>query len=123
MSTSQKTLDSITIDGNAVYSDANTIGIVLQNSIRFEKFKRYAVYRGHTYVGVFECCAKSVYKANIFPEPLARLIFGSNTKESQTELNKIFRKGRFGENSEFCFLVLFKIDYQEKHEIKNLKFL
>ena len=121
MSTSQKTLDSISIEGNAIYTDVDTIGVILQNSIRYEKFKQFAVYRGQQYLGIFECCTKSVYTAEKFPEPLARLVFGSHTKAVQTILNNIHRKGLFSPKSEFCLIVLFRVGYDKKHEIKNAR--
>lgn len=120
MNSSKKILDSITITDNWVQSQNETIGVLLQNSIRYEKFKRFAVYHGQNYIGDFECCAKSVMKFEEITESMCKLLFGDVKHYSKSKIQHIFKKGRFSEkNSEFCFIVLFRIGYSSQFEIKR----
>lgn len=120
MNTLRKISDSITITDNYVLSPNNTIGVILQNSIRYEKFKQFAVYQNQEYIGNYECCSKSVLKFSQITESMSKLIFGEVKQHSMSKIKQLFKKGQYSEkNSEFCFIVLYKIGYSSKYEIKR----
>jgi hypothetical protein len=119
MNTSRKISDSITITDNFMYSENGTIAVLLQESIRFEKFKRFAVYKNQEYIGNYECCAKVKIKYSEITETMCKMIFGKAKKYAHEQIKQLYKKGRFSLNAEYCFIVLFKIGFTEEYKIKR----
>jgi hypothetical protein len=123
MSNSSKIYDTIVLSNNYVESENDTFGVLLQDSIRYEKFKKFAVYKGEKYIGNYQCSAKSVMSYHEINETFCKLIFGNIKEASKMSLNSIIKKGKFTEKSMFCFVVLFKISYNPNYEYENRNYV
>lgn len=119
MNTSVKISDSITLQDNYLTNSQGAITTILQNSIRYEKFKKFAVYHGQLYIGNYECCSKKVMKYSEITDMMSIMFFTEIKKYAASKIKGLFRKGRWSENSDYAMIVLVKMGYSSEFVIKR----
>lgn len=115
----QKMWDSLTLDHYLSRPDYYTISTLVQKSIRFEPFKKLAVYDGKHYLGNYEIHSKKEFSFAEISNSTCVMLFGKTKKDSINELRNTFKKGLFTEKSKFYFIIMFKVGENKAHEIKT----
>jgi hypothetical protein len=116
---SQKMWDSLTLESYMSRPDYYTITALVQKSIRFEPYKKLAVYDGKHYLGNYEIHSKTEMSYTEISNKTCVMLFGKTKKDSFTELQNTIKKGKFTENSKYYFIILFKVGENKAHEIKS----
>jgi hypothetical protein len=92
---------------------------IVQDSIRFEKFKEFAIYKKNDYLGKYKVVDKSIFKAKNISNMLSLMAFGVNKEFAQEFLkNKPF-KGRFSHEASFALVCLTYEGYDVENRIER----
>lgn len=113
----EKMRDMLTIDNFVAREDYYTISLLVQKSIRFEPFKKLAIYYRHHYLGNYEIHSKKVIPYTKITNELCVMLFGQTKKDSENELRKIHKKGLWSSKAEYYFIILFKIGENKTYQI------
>lgn len=111
-------MDSITITINQ--SPCNSHGLlftIVQNSIRFERMKRLAVYDDKRFLGIHSIVAKDVFHLGELPRMISMLVFGCHESEGVKMLRKFKVKGKISDNTEMALIALAFQKLDPKHEL------
>jgi hypothetical protein len=112
--------DTIDVFNCYVYSgQTDVLGVLVQDSIRYEKMKKFAVYNENKYFGNYECVECVKYNYAQISDGLCKLLWGKLKVNSENELRSIIRKGRFSEKSTYKFITLFHIGETKAFRIKS----
>src|SRR5688500_14637562 len=100
-------MDSITITINqTVANNHGLLFTIVQDSIRFERMKRFAIYDDRKFLGVYSLGSKVVFQIGELPRMISNLIFGSHETEGIKELKKFKVKGRISGKTEMALICL-----------------
>jgi hypothetical protein len=110
------------IDGNDFWMSNNMIFCIEQDSIRFEKFKEFAIYwKNNQYLGRYRVVDKSTFKAKNISNLLSLMAFGEIKQYSFSHLRKKRFKGALSDASKFALICFTWIGYDQRNEIKSSK--
>jgi hypothetical protein len=110
------------IDANEFWMSHNMIFCIEQDSIRFEKFKEFAIYwKNNQYLGRYRVVDKSTFKAKNISNLLSLMAFGENKDYAFNHLRKKRFKGRLSDASKFALICMTWIGYDQRNEIKSRK--
>ncbi|PSR55768.1 hypothetical protein AHMF7605_20805 [Adhaeribacter arboris] len=109
-------MDSIFVYKNQlVYNPSNLLFTIVQDSIRFERFKLLAIYMEGDYLGTYRIIEKNVFPVYKLSKMLSLLIFGSMLTLGTKALRTMRIKGRMSDNTKMALICLQFIEYQEKY--------
>jgi hypothetical protein len=107
-------------DANEFWLSHNMIFCIEQDSIRFEKFKEFAIYwKNNQYLGRYRVVDKHSFKAKNISNLLSLMAFGENKQYAFSHLRKKRFKGRLSDSSYFALVCLTWIGYDQRNEIKS----
>lgn len=113
-------MDSIYVKKeHLVYNPYNLLFTIVQESIRFKRFKLLAVYREGEYLGTYRLVEKNVFAAGKLSKMLSFLVFGSLLSEGIKDLKAMKIKGRMSDKTKMAFICLERTDYQDKFSLKS----
>lgn len=115
----EKMWDSLSLVDYLARPDYYTITCLVQKSIRFEKYKKLALYDRTHYLGNYEVHSRTELDLNSITDKTTVMLFGKLKKDSMNELKNIYRKGMFSEKSKFYFVIFYKVGENKSHEIKH----
>ncbi|QMU30582.1 hypothetical protein [Adhaeribacter radiodurans] len=109
-------MDSIYVyKDHLVYNPSNLLFTIVQDSIRFERFKIIAIYLEGDYIGTYRIVEKEVFSVGELSKMLSYLIFGSLLSLGIKSLKDLRIKGRLSDKTKMAFVCLQFIEYQKKY--------
>lgn len=121
MKTSNIAYDSISILDNYFFAqDHSVLGVIVQDSIRFQPFKVFAIYKEDRYLGNYIVSTKVVFNTIKFPDIFCRMLWNKPRNECNNEIRLIYRKGRFSDKSQFSLVSFHYHSSNEAYKIKRV---
>ncbi len=99
------------------YGDS-LVFVIQQDSIRFEIFKKLALYVEGRYLGVYRVVHKHPFKIKNFSDIASLIFLGIRKDEGINELLKYRIKGRASVNTQMAFICLHWECFDEKYDVK-----
>jgi hypothetical protein len=113
--------DSITVSDNFFMAQNwSVLGILVQDSIRFQPFKIFAVYSENRYLGNYQISTKASFKTPKFPDIFCRMVWNKPKNECGHQIKLLFKKGRFSDNSTFALVSFHFHSTNEDYKIKTI---
>lgn len=92
--------------------------IIQQNSIRFEKMKKLALYVEGEYMGVYNIVHKHPFKIKNLTDIASLIFLGLRRTDGIKELLKYKIKGRISEHTQMAFICLAWDNYDPLYNVK-----
>jgi len=118
-------MDSLVLDYQPVTNQWKQLFAFNQDSIRFERFKEFAIYyftdssTEPVYKGTYRVVRKSVFKLSATSDMLANLFFGLPASGAIKEVLAKKWKGRISKDSPFCMIAFEFMNYNPDLEKSN----
>lgn len=117
---SKKIADTLDVFNCCLFSgQCDVLGVLVQDSLRYEKMKRFAVYNEGNYIGNYECIEVVNYSFYGISDALCKLLWCKLKADSMNELRSIISKGRFSEKSNYKFITLMWVGETKAYKIKS----
>ncbi|MCU0325572.1 MAG: hypothetical protein MUF45_10020 [Spirosomaceae bacterium] len=84
----------------------NTIGAIIQDSIKWEKFKILAIYLEDKYIGNYEVSSKVTFDTQKFPDIFCRLLWNKPKENCTAEIRSLRKWGKYSESMKFALVSL-----------------
>jgi hypothetical protein len=114
--------DSISILDNYFFAQNHSVlGIIVQDSIRFQPFKVFAIYNEDRYLGNYVVSTKVVFNTVKFPDIFCRMLWNKPRNECNNEIRLIYKKGKFSDKSQFALVSFHYHSTNENYKINRVK--